>query len=212
MAATRSARLCDCCRCPRLVKLREQVRESHPDYFAAPVPAWGSTTARLLIVGLAPGMHGANRSGRPFVGDSSGHFLFGSLARNGFASSADPGKAKLLNLRITNALKCLPPQNAPVAAELVACRDFLLEDIAPLRAAKIRANRVILCLGRIAHRAVAAALELPVPPFKHGNIAQLSEHLWLCDSYHPSRQNTNTGRLTEQMLDEVFAHIRRLLD
>ena len=185
----------------------------YPGYHAAPVPAWGSKRARLLVVGLAPGMHGANRSGRPFTGDASGEFLFGGLHRAGFSSSSDAATSRLIDVRITNAVKCLPPENKPAALELKTCREFLLKELQELTGNRPRRPRVVLCLGGLAHEAVAKALGLRASRFQHGRQLQLDKQpVWLVDSYHPSRLNTNTGRLTQAMFDEVLQQTVTLLD
>lgn len=189
-----------------------EVRQAHPDYHAAPVAPWGSQAARLLIVGLAPGMHGANRTGRPFTGDASGDFLFVALHRFDFASAPTATDAKLRGVRITNAVKCLPPGNRPLASELDACRDYLRAEIATLTGRHPRRNRVVLCLGTIAHDSVARCFETHVPSFRHGQTVQVAPHVWLLDTYHPSRQNTNTGRLTRTMLEDVLKRAKELLD
>lgn len=212
MAATDSTPPADCAGCPRLVRLRHEVRERYPDYHAAPVGPWGRADARLVIVGLAPGMHGANRTGRPFTGDASGEFLFRGLARAGLATAASADKARLINTRITNAVKCLPPENRPIAAEILQCRPFLISELAALRGARARRNRCVLCLGRLAHDAVAGALEESLPSFKHGAVQQIAPHLHVADVYHPSRLNTNTGRLTEAMFDAVLNRVAGILD
>ncbi len=191
--------------------LRHAVREAHPDYHAAPVSAWGSRSARLLIVGLAPGMHGANRTGRPFTGDASGEFLFRLLNRHGFATAPDAGRARLRGVRITNAVKCLPPGNRPAAAELRACQPYLEAELHELIGDAPRRNRLVLCLGRMAHGAAARALNRRDVKFRHGLCVELRAHVWLLDTYHPSRQNTNTGRLTEEMLSAVLERARALL-
>jgi uracil-DNA glycosylase family 4 len=211
MAATASTPPADCAACPRLVALRNEVREAHPDYHAAPVAAWGRPDARLLIVGLAPGMHGANRTGRPFTGDASGDFLFDALHRHGFATSADVTRARLNNVRITNAVKCLPPGNRPIAAEVRGCRPYLVAEIAELTSRRPRRNRCLLCLGRLAHEATAAALGASLGAFGHGRVHEIAAHCFVVDTYHPSRQNTNTGRLTRAMLDHVLTDVRRIL-
>jgi uracil-DNA glycosylase family 4 len=188
------------------------VREQYPDYHTAPVGAWGRVDARLIIVGLAPGMHGANRTGRPFTGDASGEFLFHGLARAGLATASCADDARLINTRITNAVKCLPPENRPVAAEIRQCRSFLVAELDALRGARPRRNRCVLCLGRLAHDAVAGALEESLSSFKHGAVHQIAPHLHVADVYHPSRLNTNTGRLTEAMLNEVLHRVGEILD
>ncbi|MGE0622715.1 MAG: uracil-DNA glycosylase [Pseudomonadales bacterium] len=208
-----------CEACPRLVALRAEVRAVHPDYHAAPVAPWGPKSARLLIVGLAPGMHGANRTGRPFTGDASGRFLFEALHRAGFASAPQAADARLLNARITNAVKCLPPGNRPLASEIRNCGAYLREEVARLCGRRPRTPRVLLCLGRLAHDAVVDVLPgvLPhlhrsdIPRFAHGACAEIASNVHLADTYHPSRQNTQTGRLTMAMLDAVFARVSSLL-
>lgn len=212
MAAQDSRPPRDCSRCPRLVALRAEVRVRHPEYHAAPVSAWGRRDCRLLIVGLAPGMHGANRTGRPFTGDASGDFLFRALHRAGFASTPDAATARLSNCRITNAVKCLPPANRPVAAELSSCRPFLTAELAALRGRRPKRPRLVLCLGRTAHDAVARSQIEPVPEFSHGQLLALAPNFYLADTYHPSRLNTNTRRLTESMLDEVFEEVGQTLE
>ncbi len=187
------------------------MREIHPEYHCAPVPPLGSVRARLLIVGLAPGLHGANRTGRPFTGDASGLVLFRALARAGFASDADPARARLLGARITNAVRCLPPGNRPVAAELERCSSYLRHDLDRLWWPGVRRPRCILALGRLAHESVGRSLATTLAPFGHGSSQVLAPGLLLLDSYHPSRQNTNTRRLTESMLDAVMAQARQHL-
>lgn len=185
----------------------------YPGYHAAPVPAWGSKRSRLLIVGLAPGMHGANKTGRPFTGDASGEFLFRALHRAGFTSSEDVASSQLNDLRITNAVKCLPPGNRPTASELNNCREFLITELRELTGKHPRQSRVVLCLGGLAHDAVAKALGLRGIRFQHGQKLQLGNSpVWLIDSYHPSRLNTNTGRLTPAMLEAVLQQISLLLE
>ncbi len=202
----------DCRRCPRLAAFLDDVKETHPDYHCRPVPPFGDATAKLLIVGLAPGMHGANRSGRPFTGDHAGLLLYETLHRHRFATAPeslhiDDGLL-LLNARITNAVKCLPPDNKPVGAEINTCNDFLASEIGALAE-----GSVILALGGIAHRAVVKATGHRQADFKfgHGNLARLGPHQ-LLDSYHCSRYNTNTGRLTAEMFDGVFGKARELLE
>ncbi len=172
----------------------------------------------MLVVGLAPGMHGANRTGRPFTGDSSGDFLFRALHRAGFASSEQAADARLSGIRITNAVKCLPPENRPVAAEIANCAPYLAAELQELCGERPRQARIVLCLGRLAHDAVVRTVKaLPgreageLPDFGHGRCTEIAPRVHLLDTYHPSRQNTNTGRLTEPMLDSVLAEARRLL-
>jgi uracil-DNA glycosylase len=202
----------DCPRCPRLVAFRHALRQNQPDWHNAPVPSFGLVTARLLIVGLAPGMQGANRTGRPFTGDFAGNLLYAALARFGFtvgeyAARPDDG-LRLVDARITNAVRCVPPENKPVGEEIAQCRNFLKATIAgmPNLAA-------LVLLGRIAHDSAVRALGHPVGalPFSHG-AQHAAGRLALFDSYHCSRYNTNTGVLTEEMFLEVFAAVRRHLD
>lgn len=199
-----------CTLCPRLVALRQQQRRDYPEYFAAPVPAFGAASADLLIVGLAPGMHGANSTGRPFTGDYAGILLYQTLHQQGFASQPVSESAQdtlqLYNCRITNAVKCLPPQNKPVGAEVNNCNRFLVREI--------RQARIILALGTIAHRAVVKALGLKqaAHAFGHAHEHHLAQGRVLLDSYHCSRYNTQTRRLTEAMFEQVFARARQLLD
>ncbi len=200
-----------CRACPRLARHHDVVREQHPHYHAAPVGQWGDRHARLLIVGLAPGLHGATRTGQAFVGDSSGKTLFAALARSGWASHAEPEDAKLLRARITNVVKCLPPANRPDASEINQCQPWLQSELADFWSANIRTRRVVLCLGGVAYHATRKALALDKAVFSHGVMEQLDERRWLAASYHPSRQNVNTGRLTPEMLVEILAKIRRTL-
>lgn len=197
-----------CRACGRLAGFLRTIRSSHPDYHAAPVAPFGDPAARLLIVGLAPGMHGANRTGRPFTGDYAGELLYRTLHRHGFASaaravSADDG-LNLLDCRITNAVKCVPPQNKPETAEVRRCNRYLAAEIALLPA-----QAAILALGAIAHRAVLLAYDLrpAACPFAHGARHRLPGGRTLYDSYHCSRYNTQTHRLTAAMFDTVVAAI-----
>ena len=203
----------DCRRCPRLAVFLDGVKTQYPDYHARPVPPFGDPEARLLVVGLAPGMHGANASGRPFTGDYAGILLYQTLHRHGFASrpesvAADDG-LELYDCRITNAVKCLPPQNKPIGVEINSCRDFLAVELAGLPE-----SAVIVALGSIAHKSVVAALGLRQKDFAFGHAAEhaLPGGMSLLDSYHCSRYNTQTRRLTEPMFDAVFARARQLLD
>lgn len=200
-----------CRACPRLARHLQSIRREYPEYHAAPVAPWGSTSARLLIVGLAPGMHGANRTGRPFTGDASGAFLFESLYRAGLATTADANTARLLNVRITNAVRCLPPANRPMASEIASCLGYLNHELRELWRPGLRKARCVLALGRIAHDAVSRAVGRRLSPFGHGVEQALAPGLVLLDTYHPSRQNTNTGRLTRDMLDRVAQRAARLV-
>ncbi len=200
-----------CRACPRLVAHLATVREAHPDYHCLPVSAWGSPRARLLIVGLAPGLHGANRSGQPFTGDASGAFLFAALSRFGLASDPDPARARLHNVRITNAVKCLPPENRPSPGEIRQCSRFLRLEIDQLWSEQARKPTCCLCLGHLAHNAVGFALGEKLPAFRHGQVLQLRHNFWLADTYHPSRQNTNTRRLTSEMFNSVISCVAGLI-
>ncbi len=203
----------DCSRCPRLVALRERQRAAEPSWHNAPVPSFGPLTARLLMVGLAPGLRGANRTGRPFTGDYAGELLYPTLIKFGFAAGSyaarpDDGIA-LHDCRITNSVRCVPPENKPELAEIVACRPFLVDEIAAMPAL-----RIVLALGSLAHGAALTALgEVRARhPFGHGAIHLLGSGLLLADSYHCSRYNTNTGKLTVAMFEAVFAVLRARLD
>jgi len=203
----------NCRRCERLANFLDEVKVDHPDYFAKPVPAFGAKKAQLLIVGLAPGMHGANRTGRPFTGDHAGILLYQTMHKYGFASkpesiSADD-KLKLRNCRITNAVKCLPPQNKPIGSEINECNVFLAEELKSLSK-----GSVILALGSIAHNAVLKALgmKLSTAKFAHNVIHPLDNNCVLLDSYHCSRYNTQTKRLTEKMFCDVFANAKKLIE
>lgn len=204
-----------CNACPRLVAIRERDRRDHPDWHAAPVPSVGPATARLLIVGLAPGRMGAHRTGRPFFGDDSGAWLYDALIRFGFATARGPGRApRLRNCRITNAVRCLPPDNRPLPEERRRCQPHLLRDLGLLcRSGRRRRSVVILALGGIAHDAVLFALGRPgsAAGFGHGAEHTLAPGVHLLDSYHCSRYNTRTGRLTPSAFDAVFDRIIHLL-
>jgi uracil-DNA glycosylase family 4 len=202
----------DCPHCPRLVAFRKKWRGEEPTWFNAPVPSFGPVDARLLIVGLAPGLQGANRTGRPFTGDYAGVLLYETLkqykfARGDYAAHPDDGLT-LTDCRITNAVRCVPPENKPTPAEISTCRDFLKATIAEME--KLRA---ILALGRIAHDStlVALAVKKSAAPFGHGAKHRLDK-LTLFSSYHCSRYNTNTGVLTPEMFRKVFAGLRAHLD
>jgi uracil-DNA glycosylase family 4 len=203
----------DCRDCPRLAQFLESVRARYPQYYARPVPSFGPAKARLLIVGLAPGMHGANRTGRPFTGDHAGILLYRTLHEFGFASSAGSGDPldglELRECRISNALKCVPPANKPLPEEIRRCNHYLAAEIARVR------PRAILALGRVAHEAVLLAAQLPPRrfAFAHGALHRLpgDESAVLFDSYHCSRYNTQTKRLTEEMFRAVLHDISRFL-
>lgn len=202
-----------CRQCPRLSDFLDTVKEKYPDYYCRPVPPFGDPDARFVIVGLAPGMHGANRTGRPFTGDHAGILLYQMLHKHGFSSdeqslSADDALT-LGNCRITNAVKCLPPDNKPVGAEINTCNQFLAGELND-----VSENSVVLALGGIAHRAIIRAFGLRQVDYKFGHAAehQLPGRFRLLDSYHCSRYNTNTKRLTEQMFDTVFVRAREMLN
>jgi uracil-DNA glycosylase family 4 len=202
-----------CTACPRLASFLAGVRSRHPDYHALPVAPFGDERARLLIVGLAPGMHGANRTGRPFTGDYAGILLYDTLHRFGFGSrpqslSRDDG-LMLRDCRITNAVKCLPPENKPEPSEVKTCNRYLADE---LRASP--EVRVILALGLVAHKAVLMALGMKQAAlaFAHGARHELPDGRILIDSYHCSRYNTQTRRLTEEGFHDVFRAIRADLD
>lgn len=201
----------DCRECPRLAAFLDEVKDRHPDYHCGPVAPFGAADARLLIVGLAPGMHGANRTGRPFTGDYAGVLLYQTLHKFGFGThqgSDDPDDGlELIDCRITNAVKCLPPDNKPVGAEINTCNRYLVSELEGLPA-----GSVILALGGIAHRAVIKALKLRQAsyPFGHEALHDLGQ-VRMLDSYHCSRYNTNTGRLTADMFESVFKTASKLL-
>ena len=203
----------DCRDCPRLAGFLDQVALKHPDYHARPVAPFGDDNARLLIVGLAPGMHGANASGRPFTGDHAGILLYQTLFDYGFSNqpqsvSRDDG-LQLFNCRITNAVKCLPPQNKPLLDEVRQCNHYLRTEIDGLPA-----PAVILALGKLAHDAVLRVLGLRLSAYKfaHVGIHSVTDNLYLIDSYHCSRYNTQTRRLTPEMFGQVFQLTKEVLD
>lgn len=198
----------DCALCPRLAGFRRDNQAAFPDWHNAPVPAWGGADAALLIVGLAPGLRGANRTGRPFTGDGAGDVLYDALLRHGWARGTygarpDDG-LELIDCRISNAVRCVPPENRPIPAEISNCNRFLAAELAGLPALEC-----VLALGQIAHRAVLRALDLRQAPhpFAHGAVHALPNGWRLHDTYHFSRYNMNTGRLTSEMIDAVFAAI-----
>lgn len=202
----------NCRDCPRLASFLAGLRKTFPDYHNAPVQPFGDVDADLLIVGLAPGMHGANATGRPFTGDFAGGMLYETLHRFGFASAQismhrDDGLL-LTNCRITNAVKCLPPQNKPVGNEIKTCNRFLAAEMRQLPP-----GSVLLALGTIAHNAILRGLGLTLSHWKFGHASEhdLPGGRVMIDSYHCSRYNTNTGRLTQDMFDQVFTRIRQLV-
>ena len=202
----------NCDLCPRLASFREDNRRANPSWFNGPVPAFGSLDARMLIVGLAPGLKGANLTGRPFTGDYAGDLLYATLQKYGFAEGRydkrpDDG-LRLIDCRVTNGVRCVPPQNKPIGQEINACRPFLTNEIS------LMPNlRVILSLGLVSHNTVLGALDekRSAWKFKHGALHALSNGVTLANSYHCSRYNTNTGRLTEAMFTDVFDGIRNFL-
>lgn len=202
----------DCPLCPRLAEFRTQNRIAFPDKFNGPVPSFGPRDARLLIVGLAPGLRGANFSGRPFTGDYAGDLLYGTLldykwATGTYGARPDDG-LELVDARLTNAVRCVPPENKPIGAEIAACQPFLKAEIAGLKNL-----RAILSLGTVSHNAVLRALGHKQSAYKFGHNAHhdLGSGVMLFDSYHCSRYNTNTGRLTEKMFRDVFEDIKIFL-
>ncbi|MEM6745606.1 MAG: uracil-DNA glycosylase [Pseudomonadota bacterium] len=212
LGAAPSAAPRDCPICPRLVAYREEVAAREPDWFNGAVPSFGDPAARLLVAGLAPGVTGANRTGRPFTGDFAGGLLYRTLARHGFANDAFDARPddglELYDCMVTNAVRCVPPHNKPVGAEINACRPFLAARIGGLP--RLQA---VVCLGRISHDSVLRALgvKLKDAPFGHAAVHRVGGTT-VYDSYHCSRYNTNTGRLTEAMFDAVFARVRADLD
>lgn len=202
----------DCPACPRLVEFRLRNRIAQPAWHNAPVPAFGPLEARLLVVGLAPGLKGANRTGRPFTGDYAGELLYPTLRRFGFARGSYGQRAddgfELVDCRISNAVRCVPPENKPLPAEINACRSFLVKEIAAMPNLA-----VILALGAVSHGSVVAALgqRRAAWPFVHGALHHLPNGPLLADSYHCSRYNTNTGRLTTEMFEKVVATLRAKL-
>ena len=202
----------DCQLCPRLVNFRNENRTRFPDWHNGPVASFGSISSHLLIVGLAPGLKGANRTGRPFKGDVAGDLLYPTLMRVGlakgdFAAAPDDG-TELINCRITNAVRCVPPQNKVTGPETAACRPFLITEISMMKDLK-----VILALGGVAHGLVLSAFgeKKSSYPFSHGARHELNCGLILMDSYHCSRYNTNTGRLTTMMFNNVLQEVISLL-
>ncbi len=202
-----------CTDCPRLAAFLDEAREEYPDYYCAPVAPFGDPNARLIIVGLAPGFHGANASGRPFTGDHAGLILYRTLHRFGFAnkpeSTARGDGLRLINCRITNSVKCVPPQNKPTPLEIRTCNKYIAAEFQQLPP-----NAVLLALGSIAHNATLRALELPPSEHKFAHAAEfaLPGGQTLLDSYHCSRYNTQTRRLTEEMFEAVFVRAKHLLE
>ncbi|MEY3982101.1 MAG: hypothetical protein RLZZ281_970 [Pseudomonadota bacterium] len=206
----------NCRACARLATFLDTVHAQHPRYFCRPVPPFGSDAAQVMVVGLAPGMHGANATGRPFTGDWCSDLLYGTLHAHGFAtrpqSISRDDDQRLINCRLTNAVKCLPPGNKPTLEEVKTCSRFLANEITELQ------PQIIVCLGAVAHDAVVRCLANGDPSIKRSQIkfGHGREHVVgrvrLIDSYHPSRYNTNTGRLTPEMFTQIFTRVRKLVD
>ena len=202
-----------CALCPRLAEFRAENRAAHPDWHNGPVESFGPLTAQLLVIGLAPGLQGANKTGRPFTGDYAGDLLYATLAKHGYAKGTydkhrDDG-LELVNARITNAVRCVPPQNKPVGSEVSNCLPFLAREIAAMPNLK-----AMLCLGQLSHNATLRGLGQKQSAFKfgHASVHALPDRdAMLVDSYHCSRYNTNTGRLTEEMFDAVFDRLDGIL-
>ncbi len=198
----------DCPLCPRLVAYRAANRAAHPDWFNGPVPCFGPVDGRLMIAGMAPGLKGANRTGRPFTGDHAGVLLYETLIRFGFATGtyrADPEDGVALrDCRIVNAVRCVPPANLPEPREVATCNQFLTAELQAMTRL-----RIVLALGVLAHAAVLKACGIPPARvrFSHGTVHELPDGLMLADSYHVSRYNTSTGRLTAAMFEAVVADI-----
>ncbi len=202
-----------CTRCDRLAEFLADVRNRYPAYFSRPVPDFGSSEARLLVVGLAPGMHGANATGRPFTGDFAGILLYRTLFKFGFAARAESRSAddglELYDCRITNAVRCLPPANKPLTREVNTCNSYLREELN-----RHSPPKIVVALGGVAHRAILKALDLRQAafPFVHAAEHRVTRELLMIDSYHCSRYNTQTKRLTAPMFESVFRLARRQLD
>ncbi len=202
----------DCPLCPRLAAFRADSAVKQPDWFNGAVPSFGDAAAELLVIGLAPGLTGANRTGRPFTGDWAGDLLYATLDKFGFSSGAYDKRADdgltLKSAMITNAVRCVPPQNKPVGAEINQCRPFLQARMQALPNLK-----VMLCLGKISHDSTVRSLGLKLKdhPFGHGSEYALANGQILLSSYHCSRYNTNTRRLTEEMFEQVFARVKALI-
>jgi len=203
----------ECTACPRLADFLADIRQQYPDYHGLPVAPFGDEHPAVLIVGLAPGMHGANATGRPFTGDYAGVLLYETLHKTGFSNQSvsdhiDDG-LELINCRITNAVKCLPPQNKPTGAEINQCNAFLKVELESLES-----KRLLIALGSIAHNAILKALGLKLSAYKFGHAAEheLPGGFTLIDSYHCSRYNTQTKRLTAEMFEQVFERARELIN
>ncbi len=202
----------NCQLCPRLVEYREEVRAREPEWFNGAVPSFGDEDARLLILGLAPGVTGAHRTGRPFTGDYAGDLLYATLTKFGFANGKFAARTddglKLINTMVTNAVRCVPPQNKPIGVEINTCRPFMLD-----RLSALPNLRAVVCLGRIAHDTLirGLSLRLAAHPFAH-QAQHETPKFRIFDSYHCSRYNTNTGRLTPEMFEAVFSDVADYLE
>jgi uracil-DNA glycosylase len=212
------AEIIACRKCPRLVAWREEVARTKRrayrdwDYWGKPVPGFGDPRARVMIIGLAPGAHGSNRTGRMFTGDASGNFLFDALYRAGFASqpeaTARDDDLTLSDLFITAVARCVPPGNKPTSAELANCQPYLERELELIQ------PQVLVCLGRIAFERIRRIYSIPASAldFAHGATYRMKNGLWLVCSYHPSQQNTQTGRLTREMFDQIWAKVKSILN
>ena len=202
-----------CKDCERLAGFLVESKQKFPDYFCKPVPPFGDDNAKLLIVGLAPGLHGANATGRPFTGDYAGILLYNTLYKFGFSSAPESKHVKdglqLIDARITNAVKCVPPQNKPTPAEIKTCNQYIQQELLSLSP-----EQIVLALGRVAHETTLRSLGLRLKdyPFAHGATHYLPDQFILVDSYHCSRYNTSTKRLTVDQFEAVFAKIRDLIN
>lgn len=203
----------NCTKCIRLAEFLKNSKSKFPSYYCKPVPAFGDKNARLLIVGLAPGLHGANATGRPFTGDYAGKLLYETLHKFNYSSHAVSksrnDSLKLKNCRITNAVKCVPPVNKPTIDEIKTCNNYLKNELQGLKN-----GNVILALGKIAHDAVLRAFNLKLSqyPFGHANLYKLDNSIHLLDSYHCSRYNTQTKRLTQKQFEAIFRKAKSILD
>ena len=201
----------NCRKCQRLADFIESHRAPNPGWHNNPVPSFGQITAPILVLGLAPGLRGANATGRPFTGDFAGQILYNALLKTGFATGAYQATAdddiRLKDVRIANAVRCVPPQNKPNAAEIATCRPYLSEELA-----RMKNLRVILALGRIAHETILRHFEVPIKkfPFHHNRLHHLPNGQKMLNSYHCSRYNVQTKRLSLEMFDQVFTHLRSL--
>ena len=203
----------NCTKCARLAEFLKNSKSKFPSYYCKPVPAFGDKNARLLIVGLAPGLHGANATGRPFTGDYAGVLLYETLHKFNYSSHAVSksrnDSLKLKNCRITNAVKCVPPANKPTIDEIKTCNNYLKNELQGLKN-----GNVILALGKIAHDAVLRAFNLKLSqyPFGHANLYKVDNSIHLLDSYHCSRYNTQTKRLTQKQFEAIFRKAKSILD